>query len=140
MEAPIEEPALGLNSRLPLMFKKLESSNHKQTSVDTVCHFPQFSSAIQHRNHNFSMRMPLGDRMEGFSNPFICERQRRGLVQLNLQFFLFHPRKDFLAALRESLPDSVELVAHETHAEDPAFVRAAVARLIELIEQEPAAG
>ena len=47
----------------------------------------------------------------------------------------------FLAALRESLPETVELVAHETHAEDPAFVRAAVARLIELIEQgQPASG
>ncbi|MEZ5962492.1 MAG: Tm-1-like ATP-binding domain-containing protein [Planctomycetota bacterium] len=40
----------------------------------------------------------------------------------------------FFAALRQALPESVEVVEMHTHAEDPKFVEAAVDRLIGLIE------
>lgn len=40
----------------------------------------------------------------------------------------------FFAALKAALPNSVEVVEMATHAEDPAFVAAAVERLIALIE------
>lgn len=41
----------------------------------------------------------------------------------------------FLAELRRVLPPTVELVERDTHAEDPAFVREAVQRLLALIRQ-----
>jgi len=40
----------------------------------------------------------------------------------------------FFAALEGGLPDPIELVKRETHAEDPAFVRECVDRLLGLIE------
>jgi len=40
----------------------------------------------------------------------------------------------FFAALKATLPKTIEVVEMKTHAEDPAFVRAAVERLIGLIE------
>ncbi|MHC5064575.1 MAG: Tm-1-like ATP-binding domain-containing protein [Planctomycetota bacterium] len=49
---------------------------------------------------------------------------------------LHDPESDrvFFAELEASLPETVELVKVDTHAEDPAFVRQAVDRLIALIE------
>ena len=41
----------------------------------------------------------------------------------------------FFAALEEKLPSTIEIEKHDTHAEDPAFVKACVDRLIALIEQ-----
>ena len=40
----------------------------------------------------------------------------------------------FFAALKDALPDSIEVVERDTHAEDPEFVRECVDRLIALIE------
>lgn len=40
----------------------------------------------------------------------------------------------FFAALEDGLPEGIELVKHDTHAEDPAFVRECVDRLLGLIE------
>ncbi|MEM7261933.1 MAG: Tm-1-like ATP-binding domain-containing protein [Planctomycetota bacterium] len=40
----------------------------------------------------------------------------------------------FFEALRAELPDTIEVIARETHAEDPEFVRECVDRLIGLIE------
>ncbi len=40
----------------------------------------------------------------------------------------------FLQEIRSTLPDNVELIERETHAEDPAFVKEAVELLISLIE------
>ncbi len=40
----------------------------------------------------------------------------------------------FFAALKDALPDTIEVVERQTHAEDPAFVAEAVERLIALIE------
>ena len=40
----------------------------------------------------------------------------------------------FFAELKAGLPASIEVVERDTHAEDPAFVREAVDRLIALIE------
>ncbi len=45
----------------------------------------------------------------------------------------------FLDALRDSAPDTVEVVSRPEDAEDPAFVRAAVARLLEHVEAHRAA-
>ncbi len=42
----------------------------------------------------------------------------------------------FFAALEQGLPDSIEVVARDTHAEDPAFVEECVERLIALIEAD----
>ncbi|HZM01096.1 MAG TPA: Tm-1-like ATP-binding domain-containing protein [Planctomycetota bacterium] len=47
--------------------------------------------------------------------------------------------KTFVEALRRALPPTVELVERDCGAEDPAFVREAVARLVALMKQ-PAAG
>ena len=40
----------------------------------------------------------------------------------------------FFASLKETLPDSIEVVEVDTHAEDPEFVKECVERLIGLIE------
>lgn len=40
----------------------------------------------------------------------------------------------FFAAIKEGVPDGIEVVEHHTHAEDPEFVRECVDRLIALIE------
>ncbi len=40
----------------------------------------------------------------------------------------------FFSALKGALPDSIEVVESNTHAEDPEFVRACVDRLIGMIE------
>ncbi|HJO04988.1 MAG TPA: Tm-1-like ATP-binding domain-containing protein [Acidobacteriota bacterium] len=40
----------------------------------------------------------------------------------------------FLAEIKRGLPDNIELLERELHAEDPAFVKEAVERLISLIE------
>ncbi|MCA8956729.1 MAG: Tm-1-like ATP-binding domain-containing protein [Planctomycetes bacterium] len=42
--------------------------------------------------------------------------------------------RQFFQALRDKLPKSIEIVERDTHAEDPAFVREAVARLLAMIE------
>ena len=42
----------------------------------------------------------------------------------------------FFAALKEALPDTIEVVERETYAEDPAFVKECVDRLIDLIEKK----
>lgn len=42
----------------------------------------------------------------------------------------------FFNRLREGLPKNIEIVERDTHAEDPAFVRECVDRLIELIENK----
>lgn len=46
----------------------------------------------------------------------------------------------FFDAIRSSLPPTVEVVERTEEAEDPAFVAAAVARLVELIREAAAAG
>ena len=40
----------------------------------------------------------------------------------------------FFREIRSTLPDNVELIERETHAEDPAFVKEAVELLISLVE------
>ena len=49
---------------------------------------------------------------------------------------LYDPIGDaaFLAAIKAGLPDNIELLERDLHAEDPAFVKEAVERLISLIE------
>lgn len=42
----------------------------------------------------------------------------------------------FFAALKAGLPDCIEVVERDTHAEDPAFVRECVDRLLGLIEED----
>ena len=42
----------------------------------------------------------------------------------------------FFKRLKEGLPQNIEIVERDTHAEDPVFVRECVDRLIELIEDE----
>jgi uncharacterized protein (UPF0261 family) len=41
----------------------------------------------------------------------------------------------FFEELKARLPDTIEIVERDTHAEDPEFVRECIDRLIELIEQ-----
>ncbi|RMG25351.1 MAG: UPF0261 family protein [Bacteroidetes bacterium] len=45
----------------------------------------------------------------------------------------------FFAYLKEHLPPNIEVIEKDTHAEDPAFVKEAVERLISLIEERQAA-
>ncbi len=41
----------------------------------------------------------------------------------------------FFERLKECLPPNIEVVEMDTHAEDPAFVQAAIDNLIDLIEK-----
>jgi uncharacterized protein (UPF0261 family) len=51
---------------------------------------------------------------------------------------LHDPESDraFFSAIRAGLPSSVEIVEIDAHAEDPAFVREAVHRLVGMLEVE----
>ncbi|MFT5049858.1 MAG: hypothetical protein ACI8QZ_001251 [Chlamydiales bacterium] len=44
----------------------------------------------------------------------------------------------FFDALKSGLPDTIEIVERDTHAEDPSFVAECVARLVEMIEADDA--
>ncbi|MHC5108356.1 MAG: Tm-1-like ATP-binding domain-containing protein [Planctomycetota bacterium] len=51
---------------------------------------------------------------------------------------LYDPECDgvFFSELKRCLPDSIEVVERDTHAEDPAFVKEAVDRLVRIIEAQ----
>jgi len=62
---------------------------------------------------------------------------KRGMSRYAVQGAHLHdPIGDeaFLATIKAGLPDNIELLERDLHAEDPAFVREAVERLISLIE------
>ncbi len=50
---------------------------------------------------------------------------------------LYDPEADqvFIRHLKDNLPNNIEVIERDTHAEDPAFVKEAVDRLISLIEE-----
>ena len=69
----------------------------------------------------------------GLSATHVCADPPTMLVSIDA-------RTSALGAIRESLPATVDVVERAEDAEDPAFVRAAVARLLELVEARAAAG
>ena len=79
-------------------------------------------------------------RLEGGSGPTAVLLPLRGVSRYSVPGAALHdPESDgaFFAALRNGLPDTVDIVEIDAAAEDPAFVRQAVDRLVAMIEGRP---
>ncbi len=113
-----------------------EYENHKHVFHSPVIFVPRLN-----REEIVRVAEEICKRMQSTEGKAVFMLPLRGVGRYSVPGGPLHdPEGDaaFFGALKEGLPRSVDVVEMDAHAEDPAFIRAAVRRLVEMLESEDA--